>query len=248
MTQEDLETTEIGTIGMRNEAAKVTFMTGVAAYGTDRQYQVLCHAGSTLRGVEFISSESTGLETVAIHKSTEEIREVCAQQNEAWKRKIHLQPLGKMVCKKWQIEDFKEYDLPPCKTTSRVDSQDPSGYYDLDLEVEKKTYTGKLQEPKLEFWIEDDVLSECFVGMKLEATVKTLYGGITVLDEVKEVMCSFYKWLPNELWAERKPPRFRLMKRWLEGTGEEAEAAGKGAGKKGAGEMDDGEMSDDFEE
>jgi hypothetical protein len=247
MTQEDLETTEIGTIGMRNEAAKVTFMTGVAAYGTDGQYQELCHAGSTLRGLEFISSESTGLKVVAIYKSTEEVREVYAQQNEAWKRKIHLQPLGKLVCERWQIEDFKEYDLPPRKFDCTAYSN-PQRAEKVLTKLAKKSTGEPVKGGKLEFWIEDDVLSECFVGMEVEATVKTLVGGITVLDEVKEVMCSFNKWLPNELWAERKPPRFRLMKRWLEGTGEEAEADGKEGGKKGTEKVDDGEMSDDFEE
>ncbi|KAF2655555.1 hypothetical protein K491DRAFT_658013 [Lophiostoma macrostomum CBS 122681] len=245
MSQEDLENSAIGTIGMRNEAAKVTFMTGVAAYGTDEQYDLLTQAGATLQTLKITASESTGLEVIAINKSTEEIREVYAQQNEAWKRKINLQPLGKLVCKRWQIEDFKEYDLPPSKTPNKSKSKSQS--------QSENNETGEL-----EFWIEDDVLAECFVGMKLEATVLTLAGGIIVLDEVKEVFCSFYKWLPNDLWAERKPPRFRLMKKWLDGTGEEegdgkvgangnGNANGKGKGKKN-GEMDEGEMSDDFEE
>ena len=233
----DWKATRVDTTGMRNEAARITLMTGVAAYGTDEQYDCMHNKiGATLEGHKFIASEHTGLEVVAIDKSTSEVQAAYAQQNKAWKRKIQLQPLGKLICKKWYQADFKEYDLPPSKVREIKDKGDKDKQY--------------------EFWVEDEALDECFVGMKIDATVLTLESGIMILDEVKQVMCSFYKWIPNDLWAERKPPKLRIMKKWLDESernredGEVGEG-GNGAGEKGlenADQMDEGDMSDDFEE
>lgn len=48
--------------------------------------------------------------------------------------------------------------------------------------------------------MEEDVLSSCFVGMKMEGTVRKLGGiDVTYLDNVSNVYCSFYTILPNEL-------------------------------------------------
>ncbi|KZF23181.1 hypothetical protein L228DRAFT_245915 [Xylona heveae TC161] len=62
------------------------------------------------------------------------------------------------------------------------------------------------QDPKYEFWVEEDVLKYCFEGMKIEATVRELDCGIKYFDTVTSVLCSFYTFLPNELMQGWKEP------------------------------------------
>lgn len=51
--------------------------------------------------------------------------------------------------------------------------------------------------------------------MKMDADILVLSGGLNILDNVKETMCSFYVWLPNELWMERKPKEVRWLKKGM---------------------------------
>ncbi|EDU41989.1 conserved hypothetical protein [Pyrenophora tritici-repentis Pt-1C-BFP] len=57
---------------------------------------------------------------------------------------------------------------------------------------------GKLICKDYEFWLEEDILEDCFIGLKINADILVL-PGLTILDEVKDCMCSFYTWIPNEL-------------------------------------------------
>lgn len=187
------EGVDLGDIGVMDEEARITFRTGVAIMGTDEQQSML-----DTKVVRVLKDESFGLEVLAIHPADELTKEMYNIQNGQTKRKLCLQPLGKLVCRSWHIADFHEYDLPKDKY--------PNGR--LPKAEEGKEY---------EFWVEDSVLAECFVGMKMDARIITLEGGITILDEVKETMCSFYKWLPNELWMERHPKQVVVRKKeWEE--------------------------------
>ena len=228
-------------VGMRNEIASVTFKTAVAAYGTEEQYDLLTSAGPTLKDIKKLSTESLGLEITSIQPSTKDIQEVYAHQNEVYKHKLYLQTLGKMTCKPWtDTTSIKEFDLPknnPKYPGGKPPPPDPNRVF--------------------EFWVEDDVLEKCFVGMKMDVTVFTLRGGITILDEIKEIFCSFYKWIPNELWVWKKGPKFRYTRKGMEdidGHGEDEEAL-DGDGRDGGGairgkgqDLEAGEMSDDYEE
>jgi hypothetical protein len=181
--------------GMRDDQARVTFMTGVAILGTDAQYDLIS-AQHDISNIKVINDESVNLEIVSIQLPTQETQELYAQQNRIHQAKITLHPLGKLICKACNINNFAEYDLPKSKYA-----------HGKPFEVEEgKPY---------EFWIEDNVLSELFEGMKMDARVRTLEGGVTLLDEVKEAMCSFYKWLPNEMWMERHPREFKRLRKGL---------------------------------
>lgn len=208
--------------GMRDEESRVTFKTGVSVYGTETQYKALNKLDSP--NPKFVTSETTGLEVVAIHYSTDVVKEAYRIQNENWKRAIDLQPLGKLICKSCIFDDYSEYDLPPGKSPP-----------------------GKHEGRDYEFWVEDDVLEECFVGLKVDARVLTLEGGIQILDSVREAFCSFYKWIPNELWELNKGPKFRLTNKGLEGLMIEEDVKGDQAnGNDKAKDGDwDAEMSDD---
>ncbi|KAJ4355344.1 hypothetical protein N0V95_003019 [Ascochyta clinopodiicola] len=181
----------INEIGMRDEEARIKFSTGIAAWGTDEQQDLL---GAT--NLKIAKDESVGLEVAAIDLPNEITKEMYATQSEVVSEKLgHLEALGKLVCKTWYTDECDEWDLPKSKY--------PDG---KPRKVDKRNF---------EFWVEESVLKECFIGMKIEARVITIEGGITILDEVKQTHCSFYTWLPNELWMENKPKEVRWLAKGL---------------------------------
>jgi hypothetical protein len=215
-------------LGMRSEAAMVTFKTGVAVYGADEQYDMIDKAGPRLHGIKIIDKAAVGLEVVSVTYATDEAKQAYEQQNQIWKHKLLLQPLGKLVCKTWNMQNFAEYDLPPHLHPANQPTQASKEY---------------------EFWVEDHALQECFVGMKMDATVAVLTGGIAILDEVKGVMCAFFRCIPNELWAEKRFPQLRYMRRGLEDVDEiEGRKAGEKSGEVEGGvreEVPEAEFSDE---
>ena len=150
-----------------------------------------------LQASELPKKESNGLEVMAISLPDNATRELYATQSEVVKSKVgSLKPLGKLVCKIWYADDCDEWDL-------RKDKYPDGKPHKVDGGRE------------YEFWVEENVLNECFVGMKIDASITTLEGGITILDEVKQTHCSFYTWLPNELWMENKPKKVRWLAKGL---------------------------------
>ncbi|RKF81870.1 putative argonaute sirna chaperone arc complex subunit arb1 [Golovinomyces cichoracearum] len=62
-------------------------------------------------------------------------------------------------------------------------------------------------EPEFEsFWLEDEILQELFIGLKLELIVKELNIGIKFIDSFNSLYCSFHTYLPNEKMAGYKEP------------------------------------------
>lgn len=186
--------------GLRDEEARIKFSTGVAALGTDEQQELI--GGANLK---IIGKESTGLEITTIELPDEITRDMYAAQTEIVRGKLaKLDPLGRLKCKSWYADDCDEWDLPRDKYPS-----------------------GKPQKPDHEmeygFWVEESILKQCFIGMKLEASIITLEGGLTILDEVLQVHCSFYTWLANELWMEHRPKMVRWFAKALPDCDEQVE-------------------------
>jgi len=213
----------LGDVGLMDEEARITFKTAVAILGTDEQQSML-----DIKAVRVLKDESFGLEVLAIHPADNVTKELYDMANNQTKGRIHLQPLGRLVCRSWQIEDFHQYDLP-------VDKY-PNGC--LPIIQEGKEY---------EFWVEDQVLGECFAGMKMDARILTLEAGITILDDVRETMCSFYKWLPNELWMQRHPKEVVIRAKVLPGDDDEqaVQVEANGEDKFGEEKFADDESDED---
>ena len=179
-------------IGIRDEEARIKFSTGITALGTDEQQDLL-----SAKNLKMINRELTGLEVIAISLPDEITREVYAKTSEAVSHKLGpLDPLGKLICKTWHADDCDGWDLPNDKY--------PNGE---PYNVERRRM--------FEFWVEEPVLKDCFVGMKIEASIITLIDGTTILDDVNQTHCSFYTWLPNELWMENKPKKVRWLAKGL---------------------------------
>lgn len=207
-TELQAEGIALGDIGIREAEARVKFKSGVFIMGSDAQVDRL-EKGDLQR----VSTEATGLEVIGIQPPDENAKMGAAEQTAVWGDRLgRLEPLGKLLCKTWFSDDCDEWDLP--KDAVKYPGGKPFRVADV------KDY---------EFWVEESVLQECFVGMKMDAVVMTLDGGLTILDDVKEVMCSFFAWLPNELWMERKPKEVRWLKKGL-GLDEEDPSAGEDKG------------------
>ncbi|KAI9848025.1 MAG: hypothetical protein M1837_001127 [Sclerophora amabilis] len=58
-----------------------------------------------------------------------------------------------------------------------------------------------------EFWVEEELLQHCFVGMKIMATVRTLNCGVQYFDAVTAVLCSFFTTLEQEMMIGWKRPQ-----------------------------------------
>ncbi|CAI6276438.1 unnamed protein product [Periconia digitata] len=172
--------------GVNDETARIVFMSGIALMGTFEQQKNL--KGVDDGKVKVVEDKTIGLEVMSIALSTSRIRELYDRQNQICAPKIRLEALGTLSCRFWKMPDYVEYDLPMEKY--------PNG---RPVEAE--------EDKMYEFWVEDSILHECFTGMKLRARILTLEEGVRILDDVKEVMPSFYTWLPNELEAGRHGPK-----------------------------------------
>ena len=130
--------------------------------------------------------ENAGFEVTEILFPSQDTLDFYAQPEAAG-----LKPVGKLRAKTWIIPTAAEEDLTE--------------------EEEKALATKPLEIRHYEFWIEADVLSQCVVGMKIEATVTDLSFGVSYFDAIFGLHCSFYQLLPNELMVGWREPE----KEWL---------------------------------
>lgn len=143
-----------------------------------------------------------GMEVTKIVPASKEVLELYDMKSHS-----EFKPLGKLICKPWTPPDFTETDLPP-------------------------NYEPPKRPDSYEFWMEQDILDVCFEGMKIEGTICTSSGGLTFLDAVASVKCSFYTVLENELTRKWKEPRWITReeqierdRKWMGGEEEDGDDA-----------------------
>ena len=131
-------------------------------------------------------NENTGFEVTDIVFANQETLDFYAQPECA-----ELKPTGKMKAKSWIIPSAADEDL---------------------TEEEEAALAAKIPKPKYyEFWVEDEILAKCVVGMKFEGTVTELSFGISFFDSLDAVRCSFSQSLSNGLMTEWREPE----REWL---------------------------------
>lgn len=173
-------------IGISPQQARKVFKYALAVNADDATHETYRkQLGDKTTRITSVN-ENTGFEVTEILLPTQETLDFYAQPDA-----VGLMPVGKMRAKTWIIPTAAEEDL---------------------TEEEEAALAAKTPEIKYyEFWVENDVLSHCVVGMKLEATVTELSFGVSYFDAVSGVHCSFYQLLPNELMADWREPE----KEWL---------------------------------
>ena len=99
-----------------------------------------------------------------------------------------LKPVGLVHCKPWDDAcEQPDDDLPPGV-------------------ISKPSAAKQLGDVTL--YMEQDVLSLMFKGLKMEVSVKALDNGMHFIDKVVSCKCSFYTSLPNEIMNGFKEPRW----------------------------------------
>ena len=173
-------------IGISPHHARKVFKYALAAAADDythKTYAQQLKANSTrITSV----SDNTGFEVTDILPPTQEVLDFYSQPEAAG-----LKPIGRIRAKSWVVPTAAEEDLTE------------------EEEAELATKTPEVKH--YEFWVENEILSHCVVGMKIEATVTELSFGVSYFDAVCGVHCSFYQLLPNELMAGWRTPE----KEWL---------------------------------
>jgi hypothetical protein len=187
------------------EKARVLLTTAITGLGSNELFEAVLGGEGRFSTQQLNMTElyTLGLEVVDIKLPTAEAIEVYDSQNNT-NKKVNLKPLGKLICKHWEIPTFEDHDLPEhlCNET----------FHDAP-----ETYT---------FWLESDILEQVFMEMKLSAEVRRLEvqgckESLWILDGINSMYCSFYSLILNDLmYRPFKEPR------WLTEEGQAAEAAG----------------------
>jgi hypothetical protein len=191
------------------EKARVILATAITVLGSDEMNQAVFEVedGFFTKRLNLAELYTLGLEVIDIELPTAKFIAAYDDQK-ATQKKFNLRPLGKLVCKHWNIPNFEAHDVPK----------------HLRNEILKhvpETFT---------FWLEHDILERVFIGMKLSAGVRRLEvqgykEGLWVLDGVANMYCSFYNLILNDLM-----PRPYKEPRWLIQEAQATEAAAENGG------------------
>ncbi|KAF1985124.1 hypothetical protein K402DRAFT_422416 [Aulographum hederae CBS 113979] len=149
--------TDDQTFGLSNAQARVILETGINVCAPDDFLEVLDSSMAEDKSESMDKRlypihvlKEMGFEVTKIEPASEDVKEMYKEQQKAMdeKRKaINLKPLGYMTCKPITLpHDIAERDLPPGYEESCPD--------------------------EIKFLMEDEVLEKCFVGMKMQASIR----------------------------------------------------------------------------
>lgn len=163
-----------GLIGLSQDLAKQTFRIGMSTQVSDEVAKTYMEQNENM-SLRTTKVYNTGLELTELVRASDEVKNFYEHHSAA----KGLKPLGRLVAKTWTAP----FRLPQ------------------DLTEEEKTAEAKSTDfiETHSFLVEDYVLAACFVGMKLEVTVREMSFGLKFFDAVSVVFCSFYTLMPNEL-------------------------------------------------
>lgn len=200
--------------GMDQKLARQTFKFGFLANSSAEMFERYKSQANT-RSISITSAVDTGLEVTELVLADRQALKIYDQQ-----AATQLRAVGKLKARTWFHPGDPDEDLTEEEEQAGATTREVRDY---------------------EFWVEDELLQRCFVGMKFEATVRHLSFGLDFFDRVGGVYCSFYRILPNELMIGWREPGPRLPPRPKK---DEAGAAA-GAGARAAGDEDYDDYDDD---
>ena len=170
---------------MPDGKARVVLATAIAAYGSEDLLARMEELGEEwYRHLVVVEEKMTGLEVVRVERMSEEATSI--YESEAVKRKVRS--VGKMRCKRWTFDDFQTWDRPNTGAEGAEQSQDV----------------------EYEFMVEEHILENVFVAMKMEGTIRRLAlrregeekreaPSFWHIDSLSRTYCSFFTYLANEL-------------------------------------------------
>ncbi len=188
---------EGGFVGQTDDQARQIVKFAVACAGSEQQYQLWYEkAMANEIKVTKVKTE-VGLEVREIIQPDDETRDFYKQRTKDFR------PIGKIYTRGWKNPSAPPDDLTleeqALHKMASSEDKPGSGGSHQDREAEEDEY---------EFFVEEAVLQHLFVGMKFEATVRTLNCGIYFIDEVFNAYVSFDTFLPNDRLYGYKKPRY----------------------------------------
>ena len=203
--------------GISPDKARQTFKIGLAVQGTDA-VSIAYKQQSNDLSIKTIKSKTIGLEVTQVVPANKEVKHFYDNHPAA----KGLKALGKLRTKTWE---------PPYRLARDLTGEERIAEAEAKKVVEH-----------YEFLIEDYILDDCFVGMKLETTVHEMSFGLRFFDLLYGVHCSFYDVLPNEVmagWKDREPENLPMrQKEMISESLEEALGIEEGEGEGGDGKED----------
>jgi hypothetical protein len=169
-------------VGLKPEEASQIVHFAVAGAASEEVFRAYMAAvdGHTQLQVTSVREEA-GLEITRIIPPTPECKDIYHAHSK------HFRPVGRVHAKLWTDPDAPPEDLTETERQSLVS---PS--------VDATEYV---------FFVESILQSSLRVGMKLQATVRTLNCGIAYFDAVRDVFPTFDEYLANDMMVGYKPPR-----------------------------------------
>lgn len=216
---------DIAPTGMSQERARQVFKLGLAAYGDEAMFN-LYNEQVTNKDVTLEEELETGLEITSVNTADDQVREYYGKFPK-------FKTLGFIKAKTWEVPGLGEEDL-------------------TEEEEAAAAARGKKQTYYYEFWVEDELVSKMFVGMKFWTAVRKMSFGVTYFDTINSVHCSFYDVLPNELvlgWRGHKylPPREKIIPKLTMYDGDGVEVANPRGKYAYMDDKDDGYEADGFD-
>ncbi|KAI9753916.1 MAG: hypothetical protein M4579_004937 [Chaenotheca gracillima] len=161
------------------------------------------------REIVIINNEELGIEVTGIELATDETR--AFYENSLGGA---LKTMGKLLVKSW------DHPFAPPE-----DMSDDGQAEDQDRAFQERTF---------EFWVEEDLLHRCFVGLKAIVNVRTLNCGINYFDTVSSLYCSFFTPLTQEaMMVWRKPEAMRPRGEMLDDDADGAQEGDNGGENRG---------------
>lgn len=161
------------------EAERI-FKTAIAFAGNDEMFLKVM-----AEDVQIVKSTAECFEVIAIERPDLKTIEEYANVKNFKGEPGFIKALGVLKLKRWEGPKIVPEDFT-----------DDEG--DDDTLVEEEDVVES-------FWLEDDLLQICYVGLKLELMVHELNIGVKFFDSILGLYCSFFTALPNEkmvLWKE----------------------------------------------
>lgn len=182
---------QVSFVGFTQEMAKQIINFAIAGQAPEAVYQKHMDLLTTASLTVEMTKEHAGFEITRIEPPTSDTLDIYRTSAREFR------PVGTVHAKPWHNPE-----LPPVDSTP-----------DERAAAEKEAHTNP-SPPSEEyiFLIEQAILLNLRVGMKLEATLKKLTSGIWYFDEFLTVYPSFDTYLCNEMMVDYKAPR------WLAGS------------------------------
>ncbi|KAK7538262.1 Argonaute siRNA chaperone complex subunit Arb1-domain-containing protein, partial [Phyllosticta citribraziliensis] len=170
--------------------ARLVLTMAVTTLGNEAQAEMLRKYQAKEMPITFVGSdEDVTFEVTGVELPSAENLALYDKLNKTvlGNKDFTVKPLGKLYGKHVDLPNFAPPDLPKWR------------HEEIRKSKVNKTY---------EFWLEAELLENCFVGMKMCGMLRQVNFGFQVLEQVHNVLASFYTCLPNELLTKWKEPVF----------------------------------------